>query len=203
LKKAAIALGLLIVGGVAFFAFRSFRGLPVEAQDGVPPTHEAAQTLGRKIQSVKEAARPHGERPPQQLEVTEAELESYILFNLQPDIPAHLETVDIQLAPGNVGADVKLTFPPNATGNVAVDAILGGTHTMFVKGKLTAEGRQGRFTLEETRVDGIPVPTILIEGLLSRYVKPRYPEVDLSETFVLPWGIRSIAIGNGSASISY
>jgi hypothetical protein len=202
-KKAGIAFLLLFAAAFGILVIRGFRGQSVEAQDTAPvtATREAAKALWWKIQSVKQAPPLASEL--RRVDVTETELESYVLFDLQQDIPARVESVDVQLTPGAVGADVKLTFPSNATGNVAIDTILSGTHTLFVKGRLVAENRNGRFTLEETRLDGIPVPTILIEGLVTRFVKPRYPEVDISEPFLLPWGIRNIAIGSGSASVEY
>lgn len=205
MKKAGIVLLILFVTAFGILVIRGFRGQAVEAQDAAPVTvtREAAKALWWKIQSVKQASPLGPDSEPRRVDVTETELESYVLYDLQQDIPARVESVDVQLTPGAVGADVKLTFPPDATGNVAVDTILSGTHTLFVKGRLVAEDRNGRFTLEETRLDGIPVPTILIEGLVNRFVKPRYPEVNISEPFLLPWGIRNIAIGSGSASIEY
>ena len=202
-KKAGIVFLILVLGAAGLLAVRTFRSQSVAAQDApAPPSEESARGLEHKIQAIK-AAQNTPEHQPQTVEVTEAELESYVWFELQSKIPARLQAVDVQLTPGSVGADVRLTFPPNATGNVAIDTILSGTHTFFVKGKLTAENRRGRFILDETKLDGIPVPTILIEGLISRYVKPLYPEVDLSEPFDLPWNIKSIAIASGSASVSY
>lgn len=84
-----------------------------------------------------------------------------------------------------------------------VDAIMGGTHNLFVKGKFEGRDSRGRFELEEIRVDGIPVPKVLIQTLFDKYVKPKYPEADLKKPFELPWGIRSIDIQNGTAKIAY
>ena len=72
-----------------------------------------------------------------------------------------------------------------------------------MKGKLAAAGGRGRFELQTVRLDGIPVPTILIETLVDRYVKPEHPEVDLNEEFQMPWGIDDITITTGKATITY
>ena len=53
------------------------------------------------------------------------------------------------------------------------------------------------------KVDGIPVPNILIETLVEKYVKPKYPEVDLKEPFPMPWGMESLTITPGKATIVY
>jgi len=109
----------------------------------------------------------------------------------------------VQLTPGIVAADTKLTFPSDSTGNPLVDAIVGGTHTFFLKGKLAASEKRGRFELQEVKVDGIPVPLILIETLVEKYVKPKYPDVDLKEPFPMPWGMESLVITQGKATIVY
>ncbi len=77
------------------------------------------------------------------------------------------------------------------------------THNLFVKGKLSGEDGRGKFDLEDIKVDGIPMPKILIQTLFTKYVKPKYPEADLKEPFDLPWGIRAIDIQQGKAKITY
>jgi hypothetical protein len=52
-------------------------------------------------------------------------------------------------------------------------------------------------------VDGIPVPIVLIETLVDRYVKPKSPDVKLDEPFMMPWGIEDLTITNGKATIVY
>ena len=137
------------------------------------------------------------------IEVSEPELESYVLYELRDDIPAKIESLKVQLTQGAVAADTKLTFAPGATGSTLVDLLISGTHTFFFKGKLAASSRQGKFDLEEVKVDGIPVPNILIETLIAKYVKPQYPDVDLNEPFPMPWGIESLVITPGKATITY
>ncbi|PYS27055.1 MAG: hypothetical protein DMG11_17715 [Acidobacteria bacterium] len=115
-----------------------------------------------------------------------------------------IDSIKVQLAPGTIASDTQLTFNSNSTtGNPMVDAFLGGTHNVFIKGKLAGEDGRGKFDLQEVRVDGIPVPKILIETLIDKYVKPKYPQADLKEPFDLPWGIEEITIGQGKATVVY
>jgi hypothetical protein len=168
----------------------------------IPPTAEAAQALQKKIDTLKHAHTVK-DRSRQTMEVSEVELESYLLFQLREDIPARMDHVDVQLTEGAVAADTRLTFAPDATGNTVMDLLISGTHNFFVKGKLAASGRQGKFELEQVKVDGIPVPNILIETLINRYVKPQYPDVDLNAPFEMPWGIESLVITPGKTTIVY
>jgi len=72
-----------------------------------------------------------------------------------------------------------------------------------VKGKLIARERRGKFDLLEVRVDGIPVPNLLIQSLMKRYVQPKYPDVDLNEPFDMPWGIQELKLEQDKAIVIY
>ena len=178
-------------------AFHSF----VAPQNG--SSAQAAQTLQSKIDAIKAADAAGHSRTRQTVEVSEVELESYVLFHLRDDIPARLDSIDVQLTEGAVAADTKMTFPPDMTGNQVTDLLIAGTHNFFVKGKLSATGTHGKFELEEVKVDGIPVPNILVEMLINKYVKPKYPNVDLNSPFTMPWGIESLVITPGKTTIVY
>ena len=128
---------------------------------------------------------------------------SYVVYSLKEDIPGQIDSIDVQLAPDTVGSDTQITFPSNATGNPVVDALVGGTHNLFLKGKLNGRDGRGKFDLQEVQVDGIPVPNVLIQALLKRYVKPKYPEADLSEPFDLPWEVQELKLENGKATVIY
>jgi hypothetical protein len=173
---------------------------PIAAQTDV--SQKTAKVLQSKIDAIR-AAEKSGNHARKTIEVSEPELKSYVLYELRDDIPAKIESLDVQLTEGAVAADTKLTFAPGATGSSLVDLLIAGTHTFFFKGKLTASSKQGKFDLEEVRVDGIPVPNILIETLIAKYVKPKYPDVDLNEPFPMPWSIESLVITPGKATITY
>jgi hypothetical protein len=200
-KTVCVVAAAVLVALAAVVALRFFAAESVSAQTDV--SEKTSRVLQSKIDAVKAAEKDDNSRPPRTVEVSEPELESYVIYGLKDDIPARVDSIDVQLTEGAVAADTKLTFPPDATGNAIVDAFVSGTHTFFLKGKLAASAGRGRFELTEVRVDGIPVPNILIETLIDRYVKPKYPQVDLKEPFPMPWGMESLVITPGKATITY
>jgi len=197
----SVTIGAVVLA--AAFVLRS-----ISAQETAAEPRElskrSADVLQGKIDDIKktdeaaDANRKHSE-----IDVTEAELESYVVYSLREKIPVQMDSIDVQLTPGAVAADTQMTFNSNTTGNPMVDALVGGTHNLFVKGRLSGYQGRGKFDLEEVRVDGIPVPKVLINSLFDRYVKPKYPEADLKEPFDLPWGIQSIDIQSQKARITY
>ena len=167
-------------------------------------SQQAAKLLQEKIDAVKKAEdAPNHKRGSSRVEISDAELESYLLFSLKDDIPAQIDSADVQLGTDTVGLDTQITFSSNATGNQVVDALVGGTHNLFLKGKLVAQEGRGKFELQEIRVDSIPVPNILIQALIKKYVKPKYPDTDLNEPFDLPWGIVGLKLEPGKATVLY
>jgi len=202
MKKIACGVACLgLAGALAILALWFSAAEPVSAQNDV--SRRSAESLQGKIDAMQAAEKAKNRRGNETIEVSEAELESYVLYRMRDQIPAKVDSIDVQLTPGVVAADTKLTFPPDSTGNPLVDAVVGGTHTFFLKGKLAASDKRGRFELQEVKVDGIPVPLILIETLVEKYVKPMYPDVDLKEPFPMPWGMESLVITPGKATIVY
>jgi hypothetical protein len=202
MKKNSYGVACLgLAGALAILALRFSAAEPVSAQNDV--SKRSAESLQRKIDAIQAAEKAKNRRGTETIEVSEVELESYVLYSMRDQIPAHVDSIDVQLTPGVVAADTRLTFPPDSTGNPLVDAVVGGTHTFFLKGKLAASDKRGRFELQEVKVDGIPVPLVLIETLVEKYVKPMYPDVDLKEPFPMPWGMESLVITTGKATIVY
>jgi len=199
-KTACFVAAVALIAVSAILALRFFSAEPVSAQSAV--SERTSKVLQAKIDAIQ-AAEKAGNQTGRTVEVTEPELESYVIYGLKDEIPARVETIDVQLTEGAVAAETRLTFPADATGNVLVDAFVSGTHTFFLKGKLAAAAGRGKFELVEAKVDGIPVPNVLVETLVAKYVTPKYPQVDLSEPFPMPWGMESLSIKPGKATVTY
>jgi len=176
-------------------------GLALRVQGGEKVSFQLAEGLQRKIDRMKSK---NGNSKRDFVNVSEVEVESYIMFLLQQKkIPAKLDWVDVQFSPGNVATNVQLTLGQNAMGNYVVDKIIQGTHTLWVKGKFEGAGGRGKFDLESVRVDRLPVPVFLAEVVFNRLVKPMLPEADIRHPFQLPFGISSLTILPGKSVVLY
>jgi hypothetical protein len=193
---------LIAVGG--FIVFQTLSAANVSAEAPLEVSAKSAEELQVKIDAIRNkdsAADPAAGS--NTIELSDAEMESYVLFAMREEIPAQVDLIDVQLGEGSIASETQLTFSSGNSGNPIADALFGGTHNMFVKGALAGENGRGKFELLEVRVDGIPVPNILVETLFGQYVKPNYPDADLREPFDLPWGIESLTISGGKATIVY
>jgi hypothetical protein len=199
---AVVSLVVLAIAGLVVFRIISTENVSAGIEQEVSP--KAAAALQVKIDALKKAEKNPSRSPgASRVELSEAEMESYVLYSLKDEIPVQVDMIDVQLGQDTVGADTQLTFSNNGTGNPIMDSLISGTHNLFVKGKLVAQDGRGKFDLEEIRVDGIPVPKILIQTLFDKYVKPKYPQADLNEPFDMPYGIEQLKLEPGKATVIY
>ena len=174
--------------------------------DSGTPSLDAARSLDEKIIAIREADMSRT-RPPgaaDSVDVTDTEMESFVIYAMADEIPARVDSIDVAIESGMISAATELTFDSEeSTGNVIIDMLMESTHSLFVKGMLEGSGGRGKFQLSQVRVDGFPVPLIIVELLVDRFVTPRYPQVDLDEPFDIPWGIEAIILSDGLATITY
>src|SRR2546421_5512071 len=137
-------LALMAVAGIIVFRTIAAKEAAGELSKEVSP--KAAQVLQKKIDAVRSAAQDPDHKPgSKRLELSEAELESYLLYSLKDDIPAKIDSAEVQLGKDTISLDTEITFASNATGNAMVDALVGGTHSLFLKGKLIGQQSRGKF----------------------------------------------------------
>src|SRR5262252_8971075 len=127
--------------GIAAFVVLGFAGVlvlrTIAAKEPTELSPQAAKILQEKIDAVKSAEdNPTHKRGSERVEISDIELESYLLYSLKEDIPAQIDSADVQLDRDTIGLETQITFTSNATGNAVVDALVGGTHNLFLKGKL-------------------------------------------------------------------
>ena len=196
----------VLAGVLLGLVFGAQQGSPSVSQEPLlEVSPEAAESLDRKIASIRQA-----ESEPERngsatttIEITEIEMESFILYEMEDDIPATVESIDVGIGAETISALTELTFSAEETGNFMLDFLMGGTHSLFVEGRLEAEEGRGKFELRGVRVDGLPVPIVLVEALIDRFVTPRYPKVDLDEPFDVPWGVEKVVLSPSLATITY
>jgi hypothetical protein len=194
IKKILLISALIAIGGLA--GLTVFKGVFGNNEAAAREVSEASsRSLESKMTAVKKANSASKGRH-SGVDVFETELDSYVLYSLRKNMPVQLNSIDVKLTTGSISANADIAFAPS-------DSLFGGSHTVFIKGRLTGRNGRGKFDLDDVRLDGIPVPHFLMDVLLDRYVRTKYPGVDLKEPFDLPWGIEDLTIGQGKARVEY
>jgi hypothetical protein len=71
-------------------------------------------------------------------------------------------------------------------------SMLSGRQTLEAAGVLEVTEGKGTYTIESATLNGVSVPPFLVNYLLSYYSASNPPNVDVTEPFELPFGIKDI-----------
>jgi hypothetical protein len=141
--------------------------------------------------------------------MSEAEVNSYLAYALAPDLPAGITDPYVTIegdgrVSGQAIIDLNQVRAEHASGGwVDPLAYLTGKVPVIAIGSLHTSQGTARVELESTTVSGVPVPTFLLQALVSHYTRtPENPNgISLDDTFKLPANIREIEVGKGEAVI--
>lgn len=142
--------------------------------------------------------------------VSEDELNSWFAYQGQPLLPAGLMQPQITIVGegkvmGQAVVDLDAIGAKRRPSNGSFDpfSLLAGKVPISVTGTLQAQEGMGRFDLQSAAISGVPIPTTLLQELLSYYSRtPERPEgLRLDAAFPLPAKIRQIEVGSGQAVV--
>src|SRR3989442_15854889 len=111
---------VIVLSGMAVLAVAgvlAFRGIAAKGTSHSKTLSEkSAQSLQAKVDAIKSAEKTPGhQRGSSRVELSEDELESYVVHSLKDDIPAQIDSIDVRLGPDTVGSSTQITFNSSAT----------------------------------------------------------------------------------------
>lgn len=195
--RAAVLL-LLLAGGAALGA-----ELRLSRQD--------ADRFQAKLSRIAEFANaPRGRTAPaaRAIDVTDAELNSYLRYHAQSDIPVGIvDPVLTALGGGRVAGraivDLDAVRRQRKRGWLDPVGYLTGRLPVTATGTLSTTNGVGRFRLESAEVSGVTIPKSVLQELLSYYSQtPENPSgINMDDPFELPARIREIKVGAGRSTV--
>ena len=167
-----------------------------------------AELLKRKVATIQQrGANPV--KQPVRTTVTENEVNSYLVFEAGPNLPAGVvePTISI-LGTGRLSGRAVVDLDAvreskKPTGMFDPMSYLMGRLPITAAGTLTTDRGVGRFQLESAAVGGVPVPKMVLQEIVSYYSRtPEHPAgFGLDDPFALPARIREIQVLPGQAII--
>jgi hypothetical protein len=141
--------------------------------------------------------------------VTEDELNSWFAYQAQPVLPAGVTQPQITIlgdgkVAGQATVDLEVVGKRRSTGGTFDPwSYLGGRVPVTINGILHTENGRGRFDVQNAEVSGVPVPTSLLQELVSYYSRTSANPagISLNEAFELPANIDKIEVGQGQAVV--
>ena len=144
----------------------------------------------------------------QTTQLTDAELNAYIKFNLKNEVPAGV--VDPTLTAVGEGkvrgaAVIDLDTVRKQKQRSWTDPLgyMTGKLPLTAAGLLITQNGIGRFQLESAEISGITIPKSLLQELLSFYSKSaeKPSGISMDDPFELPASIKEIRVGKGEAMV--
>ena len=196
---------LLAAGGMALLAAGVF-GPRLDADTTF--TRADADAMQRKIDLI--AALPPGAGKRSKLTpFSEREVNAYLRFHLQNDIPAGIaEPVITIVGEGRVSGKAIVDLDAVSKANRSTSwfdpmRLLTGQLPVTATGVLETHNGSGRFLLETASVSGVPVPRSVLQRIVSYYsTTPEDPDgIGIDDAFALPAQIVEIRVQPGQALV--
>ena len=164
---------------------------------------------GKLVRIVQGGQTPRGKlRAAQAIQVTDAELNSYLRYHAQGQIPVGIVEPSINAegngkVSGRAIVDLDAVRKQKQRGWLDPMGYLTGRLPLTARGHLVTNNGVGRFQLESAELSGVTVPRTLVQELLSFYSRSADdPDgINMDDPFKLPVQIREIRVAAGSATI--
>ena len=141
-------------------------------------------------------------------EFTDTELNAYLRYNLKDTIPVGIVDPSLQAVgegrvSGRAIVDLDAVRKQKQRGWLDPMGYLTGRLPLTARGRLTTQNGMGRFQLESAEINGVSVPKMFVQELLSYYSRtPEDPDgINMDDPFELPAQIREIRVASGSTTI--
>ena len=178
-------------------------------QQGITKAHgDRFQTKLARIVTVGNTPRSGKARAPESTVVTDLEVNSYLRYHAQAQIPVGLVDPALQaLGGGRVGGraivDLDMVRKQKQRGWLDPMSYLTGRLPITARGKLTTQNGVGRFELESAEISGVTIPKTFVQELLSFYSRTAEdPDgINMDDPFQLPARITEIKVATGTATI--
>ena len=120
-------------------------------------------------------------------------------------LPQGVEKVVFSSIPETIQADATVDFDAVKEGKRNLNPLLSvfsGVHDVQVTAKASADNGTGHVSIETVSIDGVSVPRLALEMFVSKYLKPKYPNVGLDNDFKMPDRIDTATVGNNNALLT-
>jgi hypothetical protein len=145
---------------------------------------------------------------PRSTPVTDSEVNSYLRFHAQDQVPVGIvEPMLNAMGEGRVAGravvDLDAVRKQKQRGWLDPLGYLSGRLPVTASGRLHTKDGVGRFELHAAEISGVTIPKTVLQELLSFYSRtPENPAgIDMDAPFELPSRIREIRVATGQATI--
>jgi len=174
-----------------------------------PVSRRDAARLQAKIDKINKNVAGRRPAAPLRTAVTEAELNSYLQYELGDKMPTGVKNPWVTIlgdnrVSGRATVDLaQVAKAHKSTGMMDPYNYLTGSVPIAADGILKSQNGVATFALQSASISGVPVPIWMLQEIVSSYSKsPESPQgIALDKPFALPAGIREIQLARGQAVV--
>jgi hypothetical protein len=173
-----------------------------------PVTRRDAARLQAKLDRITKGSPVRG-KTPATTPITEAEVNSYLRYELGDRIPDGVTDPWVSILEngrlsGRATVDLaRVGKSRKSSGGLDPFTLLTGSMPLAVNGVLRTKNGVGTFAIESASISSVPVPVWMVQEIVSYYSKSESAPkgVVIDKPFVLPNGIREIQTAKGQATV--
>jgi hypothetical protein len=173
-----------------------------------PVSRRDAARLQAKIDRIMKPISARGPSPAT-TPITEAEVNSYLRYELGDRIPAGVTDPWVSILEngrlsGRATVDLARVGQSRKSGGMLDPfQLLTGSMPLAVNGVLRTKNGVGTFVVESASISNVPVPVWMVQEIVSYYSKSETAPsgVAIDKPFALPNGIREIQTARGQATV--
>ena len=158
--------------------------------------HRLAASLQRKLDYIQQnGKRAHPDQRPTVM--TEEEINDYMASG-HVKLPEGVKKVTFEGQSGVMTGVATIDFDEIRAGQRSSNPLLSifsGTHVVRVEADAAAAGGIAKIHVRTVSIDGVNVPRMALEYFISKYLKPKYPNVGMDSVFQLQDRIDMAVIG--------
>ncbi len=178
----------------------------LETVTGQGISRAAADECAKKVKALESFSARTGNRGTQTTRISEAELNSFLAYELSPKYHASLKSLTVRLEPTRLQGVATVDFDQlgmSSKNSVTrmLASLLTGKHTLTAYGKLIADGGLASFQLERSLFDDTSLPNLLVEEIISTVGKRQKPPFDPMQPSKMPYDIRKVEMGQGFITV--
>lgn len=165
---------------------------------------EAAASAAEKLRGIQQGSLARQSSP---VRISEGEANSYLYYERAPRFPPGLSNVRLRFTPNRISGSAEVDFDKvrerlRRPSHPVMDYLFQGVRTLTVEGAFSGAGGLGQFDLETVALDGVVLPPPVVDFMIERYLKARFPTIALDRPFLLPFSIDSVQVETGSVALA-